>query len=290
MSSSPWIYLILLLFILSACGMAPATRPTPSSTPTPVKPPSPTITPPGGWKLVWSDEFDKPDGSAPDENKWSYAVGAGGWGNGEYEYYTDHRLENAHIDHGMLVIEARKEDYLGHDYTSARLNTSQKGDWTYGRVEVRAKLPKGQGLWPAIWMMPTDSIYGGWPRSGEIDIMELLGNEPSRVYGTLHYGDPHDSQGSQFDLTDGSAFSDSFHTFAIEWEPGIIRWYVDGSQYFTVTQWFISDESRPFPAPFDQRFYLILNVAVGGTWPGYPDETTQFPQKMYIDYVHVYQK
>lgn len=291
MTGFHWINLIAIMMLLAACSATLAAKSTPTPTPKPTPTAQPTPTPPGGWKLVWSDEFDQPDGSLPDEGKWNYAVGAGGWGNGESEYYTDHRAENASIQHGMLVIKAIKEDYLGQSYTSARLTTQRKGDWVYGRMEVRAKLPEGQGIWPAIWMMPTDSVYGGWPRSGEIDIMELLGHEPSRVYGTLHYGNPHASQGTRYDLAGSRDFSDDFHVFAIEWEPKIIRWYVDDDQYFSVSSWFTSDdEIRPFPAPFDQRFYLLLNVAVGGHWPGEPDQTTKFPQQMTVDYVRIYQK
>ena len=275
----PTLLFLLMITLLTACT---------SPTPTPAGPP--TATPSADWKLIWADEFDLPDDSPVDPAKWSFAVGAGGWGNGEFQYYTDNRLENAHIENGMLVITARKEDFMGQDYTSARLLTNRKGDWLYGRFEIRAKLPSGQGIWPAIWMMPTDVTYGGWPKSGEIDIMELIGKEPSRVYGTLHFGAPHDSKGGFYDLTAGQVFADDFHVFALEWEPTEIRWYVDGYHYQTQTRWFTSSTKGKFPAPFDQRFYLIMNVAVGGAWPGPPNETTVFPQSMLVDYVRVFQK
>lgn len=188
------------------------------------------------------------------------------------------------------MISALRENYRGSRYTSARLVTKNKGDWLYGRFEIRAKLPYGQGIWPAIWMLPTDWEYGGWPISGEIDIMELVGHEPGTVYGTIHYGNPHTYTGAHYSLPAGQTFADDYHVFALEWEPGEIRWYVDGYPYQTQTEWFTSSTKGVYPAPFDKRFHLILNVAVGGVWPGYPDETTVFPQVMSVDYVRVYQK
>ena len=170
------------------------------------------------------------------------------------------------------------------------MRTANKGDWTYGKIEVRAKLPYGQGLWPAIWMLPTDWEYGGWPLSGEIDIMEIVGHQPNRVYGTIHYGNswPNNSQsGNAYVLPTGD-FSDDYHVFSIEWEENEIRWYVDGLLYSTQNFWFTP--SAPYPAPFDKRFHILLNVAVGGNWPGSPDETTVFPQEMRVDYVRIYEK
>jgi len=249
----------------------------------------PTATPTGDWKLAWSDEFDGPDGSPVDPANWSFDVGGHGWGNGESQYYTD-RLDNACVEDGALVIKAQREEYKGNRYTSARLVTRGKGDWLYGRFEIRARLPAGQGIWPAMWMLPTDSEYGGWPSSGEIDIMELVGHEPARVYGTLHYGKPHASEGRHYDLPEGATFADDYHVFALEWEPGEMRWYVDGYHYQTQTQWFTSSRKGAYLASFDKRFHLVINVAVGGAWPGYPDETTVFPQSMIVDYVRVYQK
>ncbi|MFB3903012.1 MAG: endo-1,4-beta-xylanase [Acidobacteriota bacterium] len=249
----------------------------------------------GGWRLAWSDEFNGP---AIDTTRWEHQIGTGspaGWGNNELEYYTD-RPENSRIEDGKLVIEARKDYYqppgttnLAYTYTSARMRTKNKGDWTYGRFEFRARLPRGKGLWPAIWMLPTDDFYGTWPASGEIDIMEYLGHETNKVYGTLHYGgQSHQSSGWHYVLPSGN-FSDDFHLFRLEWEPGVIRWYVDNVLYQTQPppQWYTK---VPFPAPFDKRFHLILNLAVGGNWPGYPDPSTEFPQRMEVDYVRVYQR
>ena len=243
------------------------------------------------WELVWSDEFD---GEELDESKWSYQYGTGasegltGWGNNESQYYTD-REENIFVEDGKLHIVAREENYGGMDYTSARIRTINKGDWRYGRFEIRAKMPVGQGIWPAIWMMPTDDVYGGWAASGEIDIMEYLGHEPDKVHGTLHYGGGWPDNvhtGDYYQLGEGT-FHDDFYTFTLEWEHGEMRWYVDGEHYQTQDDWYT--QGHDFPAPFDQRFHMILNVAVGGNWPGYPDHTTQFPQEMIVDYVRVYQ-
>jgi beta-glucanase (GH16 family) len=281
-----------LALVVGGCGPGPQPPPATASARPPFGSAQPSlgtpVTPPPGWKLVWSDEFDGPDGSAVDATRWSFAAGGGGWGNGELEDYTN-KLDNASIQGGALAIKAKKEEGKPSRYTSARLTTRGKGDWLYGRVEVRAKLPRGQGIWPAIWMMPTDATYGTWPASGEIDIMELLGHEPARVYGTLHYGNPHQQQGQHYDLAQGT-FADDYHTFALEWEPGEMRWYVDGDRYQTLTEWHTSSTKGVYPAPFDRRFYLILNVAVGGAWPGYPDATTIFPQAMLVDYVRVYQR
>ena len=244
-----------------------------------------------GWKLVWNNEFN---GKEIDESKWSFEVNAEGGGNNELQYYTD-RSNNAYVKDGLLHIQALEETFTGpegtREYTSARMRTMNQGDWKYGRFEVRAKLPTGKGLWPAIWMMPTDNLYGTWAASGEIDIMELLGHEPYMVHGTLHYGGewPYNTHsGDYYLLKDGQVFPDDFHTFALEWEPRVFRWYVDGELYQTQTEW--RTDGGNYPAPFDQRFYIILNVAVGGNWPGSPNARTQFPQAMQVDYVRVYQK
>jgi len=243
-----------------------------------------------GWKLVWADEFD---GNALDPRRWEWEVNARGGGNNELQYYTD-RPDNTRVEGGLLTLTARKESYTGpegtRDYTSARIRTKGKGDWKYGRIEVRARMPVGQGIWPAIWMMPTHDTYGGWAGSGEIDIMEYLGQRPAEVFGTLHYGGPWPRNvhtGTTYTHPNGN-FADNFHVFALEWEEGEIRWYVDDVHYQTQTEW--RTEAAPFPAPFDQPFHLILNVAVGGNLPGSPDETTTFPQSMVVDYVRVYQR
>jgi beta-glucanase (GH16 family) len=242
-----------------------------------------------GWTLVWSDEFDGPQ---IDTTKWNFVDKGDGFGNNELEYYTP-RPENAYIENGSLIIKALKESYQGNSYTSAKMFTQNKGDWTYGRIEVKTKLPYGQGIWPAIWMMPTDyALYGGWPGCGEIDIMEYLGHQTGTVYGTLHYGNPWKHTGSSYTLPDGKQFCDDYHVFALEWQPGEFRWYVDGILYQTQNDWFCKDPKEAleytYPAPFDRQFYLQLNLAVGGTWPGNPNDSTVFPQTMTVDYVRVY--
>lgn len=249
-----------------------------------------TIDTPAGYELVWHDEFND---STLNLSRWNYEVNGHGGGNNELQYYTDRR-ENCYLKNGLLIIQALLETYTGpdgtRDYTSARINTRNKGDWKYGWFEIRARLPYGKGLWPAIWMMPSVSRYGGWPASGEIDIMELLGHEPDKVYGTLHYGGEypvHLQSGKSYRLPVGS-FAADFHVFALEWDTTAIKWYVDGILYQTQTGW--STAGYPYPAPFDQPFYLILNVAVGGNWPGKPDNTTSFPQQMAVDYVRVFQR
>jgi beta-glucanase (GH16 family) len=242
-----------------------------------------------GYSLVWNDEFARPDASSPDPKKWNYSTGGSGWGNSELECYTD-RNENSFVENGMLVIRAVQEEYMGCQYTSARVNTLSKGEWKYGRFEIRAKLPTAQGIWPAFWLLPSNiTRYGDWPASGEIDMMELVGKEPGRVNGTLHFGKPHTTITNHFDLPVGTDFSDDFHLFALDWGPTEINWYVDGKLYLPADQWFTSVGNSPFPAPFDVEFYLIINVAVGGSWPGNPDATSTFPQSMYVDYVRVYQ-
>lgn len=243
-----------------------------------------------GWKLVWHDEFD---GSLIDPKKWEHEVNALGGGNNELQYYTD-RPANSYIENSNLVIRALKEHYTGpegiREYTSARIRTKKKGDWKYGRFDIKAKLPCGQGIWPAIWMLPTEWVYGGWAASGEIDIMELLGHEPNKAYGTLHYGGewPDNVHTGTFYVLPRGNFSEDFHIFTLEWEPNEFRWYVDGVHYQTQTEWY--SKKAKYPAPFDQYFHLLLNVAVGGNWPGNPDNTTIFPQKMIVDYVRVYKK
>ncbi|MGF7032626.1 beta-glucanase (GH16 family) [Paenibacillus mucilaginosus] len=253
------------------------------------------------WNLVWSDEFNGANGSAPDAAKWSYDIGTGingGWGNNERQYYTDSR-KNSYIQDGRLVIKALAESYGGRNYTSARLVTRNKGDWTYGRMVVRAKLPAGnptqlQGIWPAIWMLPTDNVYGTWPVSGEIDIMEMVGRESTssssqKVWGTLHFGNPWKYINSSYTITNNST-NQGFHEYAVEWDPDQIRWYVDSQLFQTrsASEWYSS--GAPSPAPFNQRFHLLLNLAVGGDWPGDPTASTVLPQTMEVDYVRVYQR
>jgi beta-glucanase (GH16 family) len=246
---------------------------------------------PEGWRLVWHDEFDGPE---IDPEKWSFEVNGRGGGNNELQYYTD-RVDNSFIENGSLVIQALKEEYTGTDgtrgYTSARIRTKNKGDWKYGRFDIRARLPFSQGIWPAIWMMPTDGVYGSWPSSGEIDIMEELGQEPKRVYQTLHFGGTgaHAQTGGSYVLKSGS-FSDDFHLYTLEWDSTAMRWLVDNAQVMTkkAESWYTT--AAPRPAPFDQRFYMVLNLAIGGNWPKNPDATTRFPQRLTVDYVRVFRK
>jgi beta-glucanase (GH16 family) len=240
------------------------------------------------WSLVWADEFNQPDGSAPDPAKWNFNIGIGnnGWGNSECQYYTS-RTNNIRIEKGQLVIEARAEDFSGRNFTSARILTKGRWSWTYGRFEARIKTPRGQGMWPAFWMLGTNVDSAGWPQCGEIDIMENIGREPDLVHGTIH--GPGYSGGKNIggpcSLPDHSAFADDFHLYAVEWITNQIKWYVDGQNYFSVTP-----ASLPAGAAwvFDRPYYLLLNLAVGGRWPGNPDASTEFPQRMLVDYVRVY--
>jgi beta-glucanase (GH16 family) len=240
------------------------------------------------YELVWSDEFSYT--GLPDSTKWSNETGGGGWGNNELQYYTKDRLENSRVEDGHLIIEALKENYLGADYTSARIITYNNGhSFTYGKIEASMKLPYGQGIWPAFWMLG-DGIFEGtpWPACGEIDIMEMIGGGEGRddvVYGTIHWSDSkgnHATFGGQKQLDEG-IFADTFHVFSIEWDASSIKWFLDGTQYH------VADITPGHLSEFHEGFFILLNLAVGGNWPGYPDTTTVFPQKMYVDYVRVYQ-
>lgn len=242
--------------------------------------------------LVWSDEFDGPATSSPDPTKWSFDIGGGGWGNNELEYYTS-RLQNAFVDgKGNLVIEAFRESYTGPDnvtrtYTSARLITKGKFTQKFGRFEARIKLPFGQGIWPAFWMLGSNIVTAGWPNCGEIDIMEAIGREPSTNHGSLH-GPGYSGSSSLtgiYALPGGQRFSDAFHIFAIEWEPIALRFYVDGNLYQTRTP---ADVPAGGKWVFDHPYFILFNVAVGGDWPGNPDVTTTWPQSMLVDYVRAY--
>lgn len=243
-----------------------------------------------GRELIWSDEFEI-DG-LPDTSKWSYDIGDGcpricGWGNLEAQYYTENRLENARIENGHLIIEARRENMGKRKYTSARLTTKNKGDWKYGLVEVRAKLPSGRGTWPAIWMLPTKNKYGGWPKSGEIDIMEHVGYNVDSIFGTIHtetYNHTKSThKGKSMTVKDSET---AFHTYGINWTEESIQFFVDDEIYFT----FRNDEVTSDEWPFDQVFHLALNVAVGGTWGGRKGINNDiFPQKMEVDYIRVYE-
>jgi beta-glucanase (GH16 family) len=238
-----------------------------------------------GWKLVWSDEFDYT--GALDSTKWGYDIGASGWGNNELQYYSSDPV-NARAENGMMIIEAIRYEDREPAYSSARVVSRGKRDWTYGRFEIRVKLPSGRGTWPAIWMLPTEWNLGngGWPDNGEIDIMEHVGYDPGKVHASTHchtYNWPNNTQKtSTINIPDAQ---DEFHSYIMEWYPEKIDMYVDSVKYFTST----NDGTGWEAWPFNKDFHLILNIAVGGNWGGAQGiDTTIFPQKMEIDYVRVY--
>lgn len=241
-----------------------------------------------GMTLVWADEFES---DSLDLTSWSYDVGDGcpslcGWGNNELEYYTA-SSNNAYQTEGKLVIEAKPEVIASSHYTSAKLLTRGKQQFKYGRIDIRAKLPEGQGIWPAVWMLPVDNVYGGWPSSGEIDIAELVGHEPAKIHGTIHFGPSlgySQSRSGSHTLTEGS-FADEFHVFSIIWQEDEIQWLVDDIEYHAISRGDVGTNTYPF----NQEFYLIMNLAVGGNWPGAPGDETVFPQSMMIDFVRVFQ-
>ncbi|MCU7825452.1 family 16 glycosylhydrolase [Kitasatospora sp. DSM 101779] len=239
---------------------------------------------------TWSDEFDGPAGRGPDAAKWTLETGGGGFGNHELEYYTN-STSNAALDgQGHLVITAKKNTdpglgcwYGQCQYTSARMNTARTFTQAYGRFEARIKIPRGQGVWPAFWMLGNDLGTAGWPNSGEIDVMENIGREPNSVHGTIH-GPGYSGAGglgAAYSLPGGKAFADDFHVFAVDWSPNAIVWSVDGTPYETRTP----ADTHGNKWVFDHPFFVILNLAVGGDWPGSPDGSTAFPQTMVVDYV-----
>lgn len=247
------------------------------------------------WTLIWQDEFN---GDEIDRTKWTFDLGDGtdagtpGWGNNELQYYTD-RPDNVRVEGGQLIITAKKEDFAGYPYTSARIKTKGLESWTYGKFEARVQLPTGKGLWPAVWMMPESSEYGGWAASGELDIMESWGSKPNEIAGTIHYGENWPKNVYAGKTTQLSKPVTEWHTYGIEWEPGEIRWYVDGRLYHTLNNWYSKGQNQPlnyaYPAPFDKPFHLIMNLAVGGNFDGNPAESTVFPAEMKVDYVRVYE-
>jgi beta-glucanase (GH16 family) len=296
-----------LLVLLASCGGGGGSGGGSDVTPPPPPPPPPTgnvnisnptltvadnspVSSGGALTLVWSEEFN---GTRLDPQKWYFESGDGsqygipGWGNNELQWYLP---DSAAISNGALVITARRESSNGKSYTSARINTRDRFAFKYGRIEARMKLPKGQGLWPAFWLLPQDLAYGVWAASGEIDIAEAVnlgaagGNN---IFGVIHYGGswPNNvSSGETYQVaTDVTA---DFHTYALEWDVAELRWYVDGILFAVRNSWFSS--AAPFPAPFDRRFYILLNVAVGGNLPGAPSTSTVFPATMEVDYVRVY--
>ena len=240
-----------------------------------------------GYKLVWSDEFNGQKNSAVDSTKWTFDVGGTGWGNDELEYYTSGTNNAAQDGAGNLVITAKQESMGGKNYTSARLKTKGLKSFTYGRVEARMKLPQGQGLWPAFWMLGDDIDTNPWPACGEIDILENLGREPNIIHATIHGPGYSAGAGPTKQYTLSAPVASAFHVFAIEWEPNTIRWYVDDTLYSTKTP---SDIPSGATWVYAHPFFILVNVAVGGGWPGNPDATTTFPQQLQVDYVRVCQK
>lgn len=242
------------------------------------------------WHLIWSDEFTGEIGSPPDVNTWTPAIGGDGWGNQELQYYTNH---NAYQDgHSHLVIEVRQEPlspyhgwYGDCPYTSARLITKDKFTLTYGRVEAYIQFPSGQGIWPGFWMLGNDIDTVGWPDNGEIDIVEHIGREPTTIHATVHGPNNADGISGAYSLAAGR-FADGYHRFAVDWTPQQIVFWVDGIPYFKVTKSMVEQRGKWV---YDHPFYLLLNVAVGGTWPGNPDSSSTYPQRLLVDYIRVYQ-
>lgn len=295
---------VIMIGCQSAEEAAPTSPPTATIPPAPTDTPAPTAIPTStpvatpipipvsaeeGWELVWSDEFD---GEAINPQNWAFELGGWGWGNGEAQYYTD-RPENARVENGLLVIEARFEKYEGKYYTSARLVTQDLQEFQYGRVEARIKVPPGTGLWPAFWMLganfyrnPDDPFDANWPQAGEVDIMEYVGREPDLVFGTVH--GPGYAGAGGFTRWNRQDFpiADEFHTYAIEWDETGITWFFDGQEFYTVTPDVVGDREWVF----DKEFFMLLNVAIGGTFGGVVGLDTEFPANMYVDYVRVYQR
>jgi beta-glucanase (GH16 family) len=269
---------VFLLVALIGCVPAMPVEPTPlpaTATPIPI---------PDGWTLTWYDEFD---GDTINASNWTYDLGGSGWGNGEAQVYTD-RPENARVENGLLIIEARKEvnENGGSSFTSARLKTQGLQTFQYGRIEARIKVPEGKGFWPAFWMLGSNFPQVGWPDSGEIDIMEYVGREPDLIMGTMHGPGYAGAVGlSKWHRQDFN-IADDFHTYAVEWDTNQISWYFDGEKYSTYTREDVG--SREWV--FDQPFFIILNFAIGGTLGGLVTPDTPFPAQYQVDYVRVYQQ
>ena len=239
-----------------------------------------------GMEMIWSDEFE---GDYLNENFWTYEIGNGhsGWGNNELQFY---RRENTSLKDGHLIIQARKENYGGFNYTSSRIITENKFEFKYGRVDIRAVIPEGKGVWPALWTLGENIRTVGWPRCGEMDIMELVGHRPSTVHATVHYSNTNGDRimnGSEISLPGGKKFSQEFHVFSMIWEEDKVDFYMDDIKYHSITRASLGTDN---PYPFNKPFFFIFNVAVGGNWPGSPNSTTVFPQNMIVDYIRVFQE
>ena len=268
--------------LLGACTPLLTPEPTQTLSPTSIPSATPAAWDRDGWNIVWHDEFDGPE---LDRANWNFDIGGNGWGNAEWEAYTD-KPENIRIENGMLVIEAREDPTLpaGHPYSSARIKTQGLHSWKYGRIEARMKLPYGQGIWPAFWMLGDNNR--GWPASGEIDILEHIGKTPDTIYATVHAPGYSGGNGVGSKLVvSADSLKNDFHVFVIEWQENELHWYFDDQEYFKLTP-----ADVPSDWIFDHDFFIIMNLAVGGRFPGYPDKTTTFPQFMTVDYVRVYQR
>ena len=270
--------LICISLVVSTSGCAQALL-APTPTPAPTATPIPPLE---GWTLVWHDEFE--DAQINRQN-WTFDLGGNGWGNGEMQYYTD-RPDNARVENGLLVIEARQEKYEGSYYTSARLKSQGLQEFQYGRLEARLKVPEGKGFWPAFWMLGSNFPQAGWPDCGEIDIREYVGKEPDLIMGTLHGPGYSGALGLSKWNRQTYNIADDFHTYAIEWDKDQITWFYDGSAYHTVTREDVGDRVWAF----DQPFFFIMNLAVGGTLGGMVSPQTVFPSQYLVDYVRVYEK
>jgi beta-glucanase (GH16 family) len=297
-SSRPWRqFLPAVAFALTACGGAGGSATAATPMPAPAAPVASTPALSSGWRLVWSDEFDGKAGTVPSTAHWSYDLGnkeSNGWGNREFQYYTN-QARNAQMDGaGMLVITAEKASNPGPcwndkpcDFTSARIHSNGKVAFTHGKVEARMKLPSGQGIWPAFWTLGTDLASVGWPASGEIDIMEFIGKTPNTTYGTLHGPGYSGAQGIGKPREFSGPVDGDFHIYSIVKRPNEIIWYVDGIEYHRLTP-------ANLPAGgtwvFEKPFFVILNLAIGGDWPGAPDATTPLPARMLVDWVRIYRE
>ena len=240
------------------------------------------------YRQVFFDDFT---GTELNREVWNVETHEAGWVNAELQEYVDSE-DNIFLRNGNLVIMPKKD--ADGRITSGRISTQNKLTFTYGKFEVRAKVPSGKGYLPAFWLMANDeNVYGQWPRCGEIDCMEVMGHETDKLYGTIHYGNPHGQKQGIYELTEGADFAEAFHTYTCEWGPGKITWYVDGNKYFETGDWYSRTEGQgelTYPAPFDQPFYMILNLAVGGSWVGYPDDDAAIDQPFEVDYIKVWQK
>ncbi|HYE68532.1 MAG TPA: glycoside hydrolase family 16 protein [Anaerovoracaceae bacterium] len=235
-----------------------------------------------GWYLVWNDEFG--NNNVIEDRYWTLQTGGGIWGNNELQNYSD-RPENCCVEDGKLIIKGRKEDYQNYQFTSARITTKEKIDFLYGKIEVKAKFPRGKGLFPAIWLLPCDDNYVGRKRNGELDLVEILGNDPTTIYGVAHYSLENQNRSFVKYSCDSTDFSKDFHVYSIEWSPQDIKWFVDDNVYFTLDLDSTFDNTYN---PFNKKFYLIMNLAIGGDWPGNDFDNTGFPSLFEIEYVRYY--